>query len=88
MTSNKIKIMLTVAFVTGLVCLSLYAAGRETLPVAVVGGLALFLVFALWDPPPKHKEFTYEDQIEGAARGCGGPPKLPEPDIPRRGRGR
>jgi hypothetical protein len=54
----------------------------------VLGGLIIFLLLVLWNPPPKHKEFTLEDQLKGAARGGSGPPKLPEPDIPRRGKDR
>ena len=84
----KVRIILSIATVTALICLGLYLSGRTPVPVAALAGLVIFLVLVLWDLPPKHKEFTYEDQIEGAARGCGGPPKLPEPDIPRRGKGR
>jgi hypothetical protein len=82
--------MLAVAVVTALVCLGLYIADHKPLPVAALGGIVMFLVFALWDPPPKHKDFTYEDQIKGTARARGGsgPPEIPEPDIPRRGKGR
>ena len=27
-----------------------------------MGGLVFFMVFALWEAPPKHKEFSYRDQ--------------------------
>ena len=83
----KLRIILSIAVVTALTCLGLYIY-RSPVRVIVLGGLVIFLLLVLWNPPPKHKEFTLEDQLKGAARGGSGPPKLPEPDIPRRGKGK
>jgi len=83
----KLRIILSIAVVTALTCLGLYIY-RSPVRVIVLGGLVIFLLLVLWNPPPKHKEFTLEDQLKGAARGGSGPPKLTEPDIPRRGKDR
>lgn len=83
----KIRIILLVAGITVLTCLGLYIF-RSPVRVLVLGGLVMLLMLVLWNPPPKHKEFTLDDQIKGAARGGSGPPKLPEPDIPRRRKSR
>ena len=72
-----------IGLLTALTYLGLYVF-QSPLRVLALGGLVMFLFLALWNLPPKHKEFTLDDQIKGAARGGSGPPKLPEPDIPRR----
>ena len=83
----KLRIILSIAIVTALTCLGLYIY-HSPVRMIVLNGLVIFLLLVLWNPPPKHKEFTLEDQLKGAARGGSGPPKLPEPDIPRRGKGK
>jgi hypothetical protein len=83
----NIRIILSVAAIVALTCLGLYIF-RSPGRVLVLGGLVMFLFLVLWNLPPKHKEFTLDDQIKGAARGGSGPPKLPEPDIPRRHKSR
>ena len=83
----KMKIVLSIAAVTALTILSLYIF-HSPVRVLALSSLVIFLVLVFWNAPPKHKEFTLDDQIKGAARGGSGPPKLPEPDIPRRHKGR
>jgi hypothetical protein len=79
----KPRAILLIGLVAVLTCVGLYVF-HSPVRVLALGGLVMFLFLVLWNLPPKHKEFTLDDQIKGAARGGSGPPKLPEPDIPRR----
>jgi hypothetical protein len=48
------------------------------------GGIAWFMFYALWTPPPKHKEFSDRDRLEATSRAMGGsgaPPELPTPAL-------
>src|SRR5215831_6765966 len=78
----KPRAILVIGLLTALTYLGLYVF-QSPLRVLALGGLVMFLFFVLSNLPPKHKEFTLDDQIEGAARGGRAPPKLPEPDISR-----
>jgi hypothetical protein len=61
MTLKK-KILVSIAFLTGLlVAIQLYL-GKNPLPLIFLGALSAFLVYALWNPISKHKTFGYLDQ--------------------------
>ena len=48
------------------------------------GGIAWFMFYSLWSPPPKHKDFSDRDRLEAtslAMGGSGAPPELPTPEM-------
>lgn len=57
--NNILLFVFGVAFISTIVVLII---GRNPILVIVLGLIALFLIYALWDLPPKHKDFSYEDQ--------------------------
>jgi|SRR5208337_320211 hypothetical protein len=62
-----------------------FAIGTDlTYLVLFMGGITFFMIFALWDTPPKHKEFSNSDRLRASslARGCNPPPELWTPDMP------
>jgi len=50
----------------------LIALGKNPFPVLGVGLFALFLVYALWNPPKKHKDYSLSDQQQATSRALGG----------------
>lgn len=58
--------------VTILVTIILIVLGKNPLLVVGLGLLALFLVYALWSPPKKHKNYSLSDQQHAASRALGG----------------
>ena len=59
--------------------LSLFYLGKNPLPLLFIGLLIAFLIYALWNPPKKHKSFSYSDQQKAMNRCVGGAPELPVP---------
>ncbi len=59
---QKTKILLCIAGVTLLAAILIWILGHNPILVIVLGLIAFFLIYALWDMPPKHKDFSYEDQ--------------------------
>jgi len=75
------KLLVIIGMITFLVGCVFFIAGKSSALVFVLGAIAAFLVFALWDPPPKHKEFSDADRVKATLR-VGGLPELPLPDRP------
>jgi len=63
---------LIILAVTGLVVIILIVLGINPLPVLGAGLLALFLFYALWNPPKKHKDYSLTDQQQATSRALGG----------------
>ena len=82
----KNKVIIGILVVTGVLSLILQCFDKNPVPVIALGCLSSFLLYALWDPPPKHKTFSYKDQLKATTRALGGsgPPDLPEPEKRRR----
>jgi 4-hydroxybenzoate polyprenyltransferase len=59
---QKNKILLTLSTLTILAAIAGWALGYNPVFIIVLGLLVLFLFWALWDLPPKHKTFSYKDQ--------------------------
>jgi 4-hydroxybenzoate polyprenyltransferase len=59
---QKNKILAAVFVVFLLAAITSWALGHNPIFIIVLGLLVLFLLYALWDLPPKHKDFSYEDQ--------------------------
>jgi hypothetical protein len=58
---------------------SLFAA----LAFSVIVG---FIIYFMWSPPPKHKDFSDADRLKATSRASGGsgPPELWTPDMPHK----
>lgn len=84
---QKYKILLVIFCSTGITALVVYYLGYNPKVPIGFGILISFIFFALWDPPPKHKEFTNTDRLQATGRALGGspPPELWTPDMPIRG---
>lgn len=50
----------------------LIALGKDPFPVLGIGLLIVFLIYALWNPPKKHRDFSLSDQREATSRALGG----------------
>jgi len=59
---QKNKILLAVFVVFLLAAITSRALGYNPVFFIVLGLLVLFMFYVLWDMPPKHKDFSYEDQ--------------------------
>ena len=64
----------------------LILAGLNPLIALISGGIAWFMFYFLWTPPPKHKDFSDRDRLEATSRAMGGsaPPDIPTPDMPEK----
>jgi 4-hydroxybenzoate polyprenyltransferase len=60
--NQKNKILAAVFVVFLLAAITSWALGYNPVFFIVLGPLVLCLLYALWDLPPKHKDFSYEDQ--------------------------
>lgn len=74
-------ILISIIVSIGIISIVLKIIDKDIAPILGIGGIAFFLIFALWDPPPKHKNFTYKDQEKATFRALGGsgPIEIPEP---------
>ncbi len=59
---QKNKILITLSGLFLLAAITSWALGYKPIFIIVLGLLVLFLFYALWDMPPKHKTFSYKDQ--------------------------
>lgn len=65
----------------------LIIAGLNPMIALIGGGIAWFMFYFLWTPPPKHKDFSDRDRLEATSRAMGGsgaPPELPTPEMPEK----
>ena len=58
----KNKILWIVFALSVLSTFALVIFGKNPFPAILIGIFSLLLVYALWDPLAKHKDFSYEDQ--------------------------
>ncbi len=77
---KKYILLSTICFIA-IVSVILIFLEKDIQPIIIIGGMTLFLIAALWDPPPKHKDFSYKDLEKATFRalGGGGPIEVPEP---------
>jgi hypothetical protein len=84
--TSKNKILCTIFAITVVIALWVYSAiGTDlTYLILFMGCITFFMIFALWDTPPKHKEFSDSDRLRATSRALGGspPPELWTPDMP------
>ena len=81
----RTKFLIALIIFTILFGFVLILAGLNPLIALIGGGIAWFMFYFLWSPPPKHKDFSDHDRLEATSRAMGGsgaPPELPTPDMP------
>jgi len=78
----RTKFLRALIIVTIIIGGILFFAGLNPMMALVGGGLIWFMVRVLWSPPPKHKVFSDVDRLDATYQGVGGPPELPQPDLP------
>jgi len=80
----RTKFLIALIIVTILVGVILIFAGLNPLIALIGGGITWFMVYFLWSPPSKHKEFSDADRIKATSRALGGsgPPDLWTPPMP------
>lgn len=85
MKEKTLVIILLVTIAAGII---LKLTGGNPLPPTGMGLIMIILVYALMDMPPRHKTFSYRDQLKGALQSRGGnpPPEAPHPDEDERQR--
>jgi hypothetical protein len=85
---QKYKILIIVFCCTLITAIIFWLLGYNYKIVIGFGILISFMVFALWDTPPKHKEFSDADRQQATSRAMGGspPPELWTPDMPIKGK--
>ena len=80
------KILCIIFAITVVIVIWVYfAIGADlTYLVLFMGGITFFMIFALWDTPPKHKEFSNSDRLRATYRALGASPpsELWTPDMP------
>jgi 4-hydroxybenzoate polyprenyltransferase len=62
---QKNKILLFILGIAFLSAIVLWILGHSPILAIVLGLVAFFMIYVLWDLPPKHKEFSYKDQQRG-----------------------
>lgn len=56
------KILFWITFILTAICtIALIFFDKNPYPIIFLGIFILFLIYALWDMPPKHKTFSYMD---------------------------
>lgn len=83
----RIKFLIALIIGTILFAVILIFAGLNPMIALIGGGIAWFMIYFLWSPPPKHKDFSDRDRLEATSRAMGGsgaPPELPTPDMPEK----
>ncbi len=85
---QKYRILILVSSGTIVAAVIARNLGYSPKIVIGVGGLIFFMFLALWNPPPKHKEFSNADRLQATSRAFGGnpPPELWTPDMPGKGK--
>ncbi len=77
-----------IALIVGIILFGiiLIFVGLNPLIALIGGGIAWFMIYFLWSPPSKHKEFSDADRIKATTRALGGsgPPELWTPPMPEK----
>ncbi len=83
----RTKFLIALIIFTILFSIVLIWAGMPPLIALISGFIAWFMVYFLWTPPQKHKDFSDRDRLEATSRvmgGGGAPPELPTPEMPEK----
>ena len=59
---NKKAVLIFISIITVVVSIVLLILGKNVFSVLFLGGFVIFILYAVWNAPPKHKSFDYLDQ--------------------------
>ncbi len=84
MTKNKIILIIIIAIL--ITSSMLYILKLNPWVPILLGVIIVPLIYALWEPPKKHKNYSYSDQQKATSRALGGSgsPDLPKPPSGKR----
>lgn len=68
----KRVVLLIIAIATISIAVIVLVLDKNPMPALGIGLLALFLVYALWSPPEKHRDYSLSDQQQATSRALGG----------------
>ena len=60
--NKKKTTLIVISAITLVVSIILYATDKPVYPILIIGGLLLFILYGVWNPPEKHKSFGFRDQ--------------------------
>lgn len=82
----RTKFLIALTILTILFGAVLIFAEYNPLIALIVGGIVWFMIYFMWSPPSKHKEFSDADRIKATTRALGGsgPPELWTPPMPEK----
>ncbi|MBN2428506.1 MAG: hypothetical protein JXK94_09235 [Deltaproteobacteria bacterium] len=58
----KERVLKGIFALTMILTIFLFVLEKPVFPALFLGALILFIVYSVWDPPKKHKNFGYDDQ--------------------------
>jgi hypothetical protein len=59
---RKKSILPGIISATVIISIILMLIGKPAYPVIIIGALVSFIIFGVYEPPDKHKNFAYRDQ--------------------------
>jgi membrane protein YdbS with pleckstrin-like domain len=62
MSRDKRRVVIAIPLVAALCAIAFETTRIEPFVLLLVGILVVLAIYALWNPPSKHKSFSYEDQ--------------------------
>lgn len=68
----KRMVLLIISVITVITAVGFAISGQNSIPILAGGLFIIFLVYALWNPPKKHKEYSLSDQQQATSRALGG----------------
>jgi hypothetical protein len=68
----KNKVIICIAILTMIAALIFLYLAISPWPIIGIGAMGAVTFYALWDMPPKHKNFSYSDQQQATFRAFGG----------------
>lgn len=83
-TNTKNALLIVIGIATVLSGAALLLTGDSPFPVVILGAFVAFLLYTIWDPPKKQRDFTDSDRLKATSRAMGGsgPPELPITNRP------
>ncbi|MDA8090257.1 MAG: hypothetical protein M0Z61_08580 [Nitrospiraceae bacterium] len=68
----KRVIFIIISLTTVLISVIFINSNKNPIPILLGGALAIFMVYALWNPPKKYKDYSLSDQEHATSRALGG----------------
>ena len=85
------KLVIGLIIFTIILGIILIIAGLNPLIALIGGGVVWFMIYFMWSPPSKHKDFTDADRLKATTRAMGGSgppewiPPMPEKKHHKKG---